>query len=113
MKNLTEFENNDLTFIYSQIPDYAHHLVHHINDMSLVKHTYEKLKELPFLFDLQKMAVLILSDHGYNHKFDENTGKDIEGGHSDKGFWSTNVEIEKEPNSIFDLHNLILELLIK
>jgi hypothetical protein len=111
--NVTNFGDVNLTFIYSQVPDYAHHLVHHIDEISMVKRTYDTLRDLPFLFELQNIAVLILSDHGYQHLFDDETGKDIEGGHSNKGFWSTNVEIEKEPESVFDIHDLILELVMK
>jgi hypothetical protein len=113
MDNVTNFGDSDLTFIYSQVPDYAHHLVHHEDEMPMVKRTYETLQELPFLFELQNVAVLILSDHGYQHIFDEETGKDTEGGHSDKGFWSSNVGIEAKPETVFDLHNLILELVNK
>jgi hypothetical protein len=109
------FENikeNDLIFFYSNLPDEAHHLLKNILNFSeILKPTYESLCELPFLFEMKDIAILILSDHGYNHSFNEK-GLDVDGGHSKTGFWSVNRETIIKPKTIFDFYDLIYELVV-
>ncbi len=112
LKNLGELDGYDLTFIYSPLPDVAHHLIHHVDEMMMLEHVYRSLCDLPMLFKLKDIAVLILSDHGYTHKFNE-AGKDVGGEHSAVGFWSVNVDIDVKPKTIFDFHDLIYELATK
>ena len=112
LKNLGELDGYDLTFIYSPLPDVAHHLIHHVDEMMMLEHVYRSLYDLPMLFKLKDIAVLIISDHGYNHKFNE-VGKDVGGEHSAVGFWSVNVDIDTKPKTIFDFHDLIYELATK
>jgi len=109
LRNLKALDRHDLTFVYSPLPDIAHHLVHHETELMMLERVYRYLMDLPMLFDLKDVAVLILSDHGYLHEFDE-TGKDISAEHSHTGFWSLNVDIEVEPTTIFDFSDLIYHL---
>jgi hypothetical protein len=99
----------DLTFIYSPLPDIAHHLTAHIDELEILQKVYKQLNGLPFLSDLRNIALLIMSDHGYKHKFRED-GKDVEGDHYPSGFWSLNVRTEHIPKTVFDFHDLIYEL---
>ncbi|UCD44271.1 MAG: hypothetical protein JSV27_09060 [Candidatus Bathyarchaeota archaeon] len=109
LRNLEVLDSHDLTFIYSPLPDIAHHLVHHEMELMLLERVYRSLIDLPLLFELKDVAVLILSDHGYLHEFDE-TGKDISAEHSHVGFWSLNVDTEVVPTTIFDFSELIYHL---
>jgi hypothetical protein len=110
IRNIEEIPNRDLIFIYSPLPDIAHHLVHERQDMELMlRNVYEKLDRLVSDFALKKIAMLILSDHGFNHSFDEN-GKCIEAEHGIQGFWSVNIDSEGA-KTIFDFHDLIYNLI--
>jgi len=105
-------DKHDLTFIYSKLPDVAHHLISHVNELPLIEEIYVQLSEIPYLFELKNVAVLILSDHGYKHRFRED-GKDIEGDHHPFGFWSINVDTTIKPATVFDFYGLIHELVTK
>lgn len=112
LKGIKEIENHDLTFIYSPLPDIAHHLVSHYDELSIIDDVYFQIRSLPLLFDIKKIALLIISDHGYDHKF-QRDGKDIEGDHSSSGFWSVNIESEIRPSTVFDIYHLIYDLVTK
>ena len=112
LRNLNELSLYDLMFVYSPLPDTAHHLVHHVDEMILLERVYRCLRDLPMLFSLNDVALLILSDHGYVHQFNE-AGKDIGAEHSTLGFWSVNVDIDLEPKSVFDFHDLIYDLVTR
>ena len=113
MRDLQKFHEHDLTFVYFPLPDIAHHLVHRKNEMMLIEEIYRFLRDLPLLFELKDVAILIMSDHGYRHIFDEETGRDIEAEHTNVGFWSLNVKTYNTPKGIFDFHDLIYELVTK
>jgi hypothetical protein len=109
LTGISEINEYDLTFIYSPLPDIAHHLVAHVDELEFMHEIYENLSELPLLFDLKNIALMIISDHGYRHKFRED-GKDIEGDHHPIGFWSLNVPTKVKPTIVFDFYDLIYEL---
>ena len=110
IRNIEEIPNQDMIFIYSPLPDIAHHLVHEEQDIELLlRNVYKGLDELVGNFLLKNVAMLILSDHGFNHSFDR-TGKCIENEHSIRGYWSLNLEIEGA-ETIFDFHDLIYKLI--
>ena len=109
LKNIEKLAESDILFVYFPLPDYAHHLIHKKNEMKMLKEVYDFIRKLPFLFNLKNVAVLIISDHGYKHKFNEE-GKDIEGNHNPLGFWSLNIDIGTIPKTIFDFSNLIYSL---
>ena len=109
LTNLTNMEDYDLTFIYSPLPDIAHHLITHETEIELLREVYSELSTLPFLFELKNTALLIMSDHGYEHKFRED-GKDVDGDHHPLGFWSLNVHTDTKPVVVFDFYDLIYEL---
>lgn len=109
LKGIKCLAENDLTFIYSPLPDVGHHLISHITEVHMIEEVYKELSRLPFLFELKHVAVLIMSDHGYEHRFRED-GKDVDGDHSQRGFWSMNVKTKKKPESVLDFHDLIQEL---
>jgi hypothetical protein len=109
LSTISEIDDYDLTFIYSPLPDVAHHLIAHEEELGLLKEVYDSLCRLPLLFELKNIALLILSDHGYEHRFRED-GKDIEGDHHPFGFWSLNTSTEVRPTTVFDFHKLLHEL---
>lgn len=109
---ITRLEDSELVFFYSPLPDTAHHLIHQKIEMMMLEEVYRSLRDLPMLFELKDVAVLLLSDHGYIHEFDE-TGKDLAARHSSVGFWSLNVDSEIKPRTVFDFHDLIYELVTK
>jgi len=109
LKNIEKLTESDILFVYFPLPDYAHHLIHKKNEMNMLKEVYDFFRKLPFLFNLKNVAVLIISDHGYKHKFNEEE-KDIEGNHNPLGFWSLNIDIGTIPETIFDISNLIYSL---
>jgi 2,3-bisphosphoglycerate-independent phosphoglycerate mutase len=109
---LDSLPDYDLIFFYSKLPDEAHHLLSHILEYDkIIEFIYNKLCNLPMLFDLKDVAILILSDHGFSHSF-TNLGKEIYGTHSNTGFWSTNVETNIKPRVVFDFYDLIYELVV-
>ena len=109
---LDNLPDNDLIFFYSKLPDEAHHLLSHILEYNkIIEYIYDKLCNLPMLFDLKDVAILILSDHGFSHRFTD-LGKDIHGTHSNTGFWSTNVDTNIRPRVVFDFYDLIYELVV-
>jgi len=109
LSSLNEIDDYDLTFIYSPLPDVAHHLIAHEDELGLLKEIYDGLSRLPFLFEMKNIALLILSDHGYEHRFRED-GKDVEGDHHPTGFWSLNKTSRIHPTTVFDFYELIHEL---
>lgn len=106
-------KDNDLIFYYSKLPDEAHHTLSHISEFNdIIHNTYKKVCSLPTLYELNKIAILILSDHGFTHEFTPE-GKEVYGNHSNLGFWSINVDINNKPRTVFDFHDLILELVTR
>ena len=100
---------NDLIFIYYKEPDKLQHMW---NDIKRDKEKYTELynkcnyftKELINTFDDKKTLILVLSDHGVNGY----------GGHSQFGFWSSNIDIGySEDIPINDFYKIIIEWLEK
>lgn len=109
LTGINEMEDHDLTFIYSPLPDVAHHLISHVDEIEFLQEIYTRLSALPLLFDLKNIALLIISDHGYEHRF-RSDGKDVDGDHQPHGFWSLNVPTKVKPMIVFDFYDLIYEL---
>jgi hypothetical protein len=109
LSSLSEIDEYDLTFVYSPLPDVAHHLIAHQDELELLEEVYDNLSRLPLLFEMKNIALLILSDHGYEHRFRED-GKDVEGDHHPSGFWSLNIKTRVQPTTVFDFYDLIHEL---
>jgi bisphosphoglycerate-independent phosphoglycerate mutase (AlkP superfamily) len=110
LETLNALDHHDLLIMYSILPDKAHHLIHHKNEIILLKQVYQHLYSLPLMFELKNVAFLILSDHGYLNVFDDKTGKEIEGTHSSRGFWSLNMETDVKPTTVLDFYSIIHEL---
>jgi hypothetical protein len=110
MKTVTLIPDYYLTFFYVPLPDYAHHLCHKKNEYNMIIDIYTKLDQLPLLSELKNLGIIILSDHGYSHKFNAD-GKDLSGIHNKKGFWSINRDIKKVPKTTLDFYTLILNMI--
>ena len=100
------FENYDVIFMYSHLPDIAHHLFfRNIIETKMLHDIYLRLKEitLPLIEESysRDYAVLIISDHGFDVKKHY---------HSNYGFWSLNVEPPYEPKYITDFFKIIMSL---
>lgn len=91
----------ELVFAYMHFPDAIQHLTVYRNKNELLQH-YMVLDE--FVRDLTQSIesdyFIILSDHGH----------DMERGHSNYGFYSCNVELDKKPTSIYDFYQFVQEL---
>lgn len=101
---LLNVQNHDLIFIYYKEPDKIQHF---FNEYERDKNNYTILynrceqytKELIETFDDGETLIMILSDHGVN----------MHGGHSQHGFWSTNMDIgyHEKDIPVQDIYHII------
>jgi hypothetical protein len=100
IKERIRVATEELVFAYMHFPDAIQHFTVFRNKNELLRH-YMVLDE--FAGDLAENVeadfFIILSDHGH----------DMERGHSNYGFYSCNVELEKKPTSIYDFYYFVQE----
>ena len=107
---LNNIEDNDLILYYTPLIDLANHMLYRpkkLKLMILLKKYYlridETIRELIENWD-DKAFILILSDHGYDPSIHD---------HSSYGFWSSNIKIKPEPQTILDFKKIIMNFLEK
>ncbi|RLF21255.1 MAG: hypothetical protein DRM97_06925 [Thermoprotei archaeon] len=102
-------DSYDLVFVYLPLPDLAHHMFFRgLKELILLRAHYGVLESM--IQPLLKLASergyfsLIISDHGFDIK---------KYYHSEYGFWSMSHKPPKEPQTIFDIYDIVTSFLFR